>query len=214
MAIDLKKRPCAHALGGSVGLVAGFSRAGRSHLFKVGSSARGRWPSLKNRDACYFRQGFWKTICPFSNRSAGCRGFASGLDQELTVVRIGKKLNLVNSVRHTVRASHLPEGGNGAINQRRTYRTLFNRKQFVRVESVIAERELRRGAEFKPCPVAVVPGRRRMNRYLCVQFELGNTPKILLEDRCLDLKLMLVAGVLIMASATALEIRTVRFYSL
>src|ERR1022692_97409 len=118
MAINLKKRPSAYAEGGAARLVAEFSRSGRGHVFHVGSSAHSGRPRLKHGDACDFRQGSWKIICPFSNRSAGRSGFASSLDQKLSVVRIGEKLNLVNSVRHAACTSHLPEKSDGTINQR------------------------------------------------------------------------------------------------
>jgi hypothetical protein len=51
-----------------------------------------------------------------------------------------------------------------------------------------------------------------MNRDAGLQFHFGDAAKSLLQDRRLDLKLMLVSGVLIMAAATAAEIRTARFY--
>ena len=43
-----------------------------------------------------------------------------------------------------------------------------------------------------------------------VQFQLGNAAQIFFQNGGFDLKLMLVVGVLIVASATALEIRTSR----
>ena len=144
----------------------------------------------------------------------GVSQFAENLDQELSVICVGEKLNLVNFVGHCAFPPHLPEGCDGAINQRRTYRTLLNRKQFVGAEFVVAERELRRRSSSKASAVAVVPGRRRMNRDLRFQLQLGNAAKSLFQDRGLDLQLMLVAGVLVMAAATATEVRTAGLYPL
>ena len=43
-----------------------------------------------------------------------------------------------------------------------------------------------------------------------VQFQLGDAAKIFLQNGSFDLELMFVVGVLIVASATALEVRTSR----
>src|SRR6202521_5775585 len=131
MAVNLEESPGADSVGGRVGLVDKFSRPRRSHLFWLGSPGRSGWPCLEHYDAGDFRQGSRQSVCPFSNWSTRSSRFAESLDQELSVVCIGKKLNLVNSVGHGASAPHLPEGRNGAINQRGTYRTLLNWKQFV-----------------------------------------------------------------------------------
>ena len=49
-----------------------------------------------------------------------------------------------------------------------------------------------------------------MDVQFAIQFQLGNAPKIFFQDGSFDLKLMFVVGVLIVASATALEVRTPR----
>src|SRR5580698_8581123 len=53
-----------------------------------------------------------------------------------------------------------------------------------------------------------------MNDNFCLQIQLGNASKIFSQNRSLDLKLMLILGVLIMTPAAALEIRTLRLYPL
>ena len=53
-----------------------------------------------------------------------------------------------------------------------------------------------------------------MDRYLGFQFKLCNAAKIFVQDRGLDLKLVLVARVLIVTTPAALEIRAVRINSL
>ena len=47
-----------------------------------------------------------------------------------------------------------------------------------------------------------------MHLNFALQFELGDAPQVLAQDFFLDLELVLVAGVLIMASAAAGEIWT------
>lgn len=42
-----------------------------------------------------------------------------------------------------------------------------------------------------------------------IEFQLGNAAKVLLKGSCLDLQLMPVVGVLVVATATAAEVRTV-----
>ena|SRR5271155_3027694 len=51
-----------------------------------------------------------------------------------------------------------------------------------------------------------------MNLYGCFQIELGDAAKILFQDLRLALQLMLVADVLIVAAAAALEVRTLWLY--
>lgn len=52
-----------------------------------------------------------------------------------------------------------------------------------------------------------------MNRYVYFQLELSNAAKIFFQDRRFDLQLMLVADVLVMATAALRKVRTIWFYS-
>ena len=49
-----------------------------------------------------------------------------------------------------------------------------------------------------------------MNVELAIQFQLGNSPQVFFQNGSFDPELMFVVGVLIVASATALEVRTPR----
>ena len=53
-----------------------------------------------------------------------------------------------------------------------------------------------------------------MNAQIDWQFQLGDAPQILFQNGCLNFELMLVAGVLIMASAAALKIWARRRYTI
>ena len=45
-----------------------------------------------------------------------------------------------------------------------------------------------------------------MDVQFCVQFELGNTPQVFLQNGSFDFKLMFIIRVLIVAPATTLEV--------
>ena len=70
----------------------------------------------------------------------------------------------------------------------------------------VAERKFGPDLDLQAAPVPVVPGRRGMEDQVAIQFQLGDTPQIFLENVGLDFDLMLVAGVLIMTPATALKV--------
>src|SRR5581483_1989151 len=76
----------------------------------------------------------------------------------------------------------------------------------MRSESIVAERKLRRGANLKARAIAIIPRRGRMNLQFNCQIEFCNPKQILFENGGFDCELMLIAGMLIMASAATLEI--------
>ena len=69
----------------------------------------------------------------------------------------------------------------------------------------ISRSEFRLRPHLQPRTIAIVPGRRRMDLNFAMQFKLGDAPQVLAQDFFLDFELMLVAGVLVVASATAAE---------
>ena len=62
--------------------------------------------------------------------------------------------------------------------------------------------------QLQPRSIAIVPGRRRVRLNFALQLELGDAPQVLAQDFFLDFELVLVAGVLVMASAATGIIRT------
>src|SRR5215472_7425911 len=80
----------------------------------------------------------------------------------------------------------------------------------MRAEGIVAEGEVRRGFNFQPRPVAVIPLGRRMQLKFAGNFELCRPPQRLAENGSLDLQLLGISGVLIMASPAALKIGAAR----
>src|SRR5215472_261150 len=80
----------------------------------------------------------------------------------------------------------------------------------MRTEGVVAEREARRGLNFQPRPVAVIPLWRSMQLQFAGNFELRCSPQRLSENGGLDLQLVGIIGVLIVASPAALKIWAAR----
>src|SRR5882672_880329 len=76
----------------------------------------------------------------------------------------------------------------------------------MRVEAVVANGEIRRSPDLQPDAIAVIPRRRGMNLQLSRQLQLGDAPQIFFENSSFDFELMLVTGVLVVASATAPKI--------
>src|SRR5258705_1446596 len=72
----------------------------------------------------------------------------------------------------------------------------------------VAEREGGVGTHLKSGAIAIVPGRRRVDRQLRLQLELRCATQTLARNGRLDGELVLVAGVLVVASATMLKIGT------
>ncbi len=77
-------------------------------------------------------------------------------------------------------------------------------------ELEISGREVGASLHLQARTIAIVPGRRRMDLNFALQFELGDAPQVLAQDFFLDFELMLVGGVLILASTAAGEVRTWR----
>src|SRR5215475_8210891 len=80
----------------------------------------------------------------------------------------------------------------------------------MRAEGIVAEGEVRRGCDFQPRPVAIIPLWRRMQLKFAGNFELCCSPQRLFENGSLDLQLAGIVGVLIVASPAALKIRAAR----
>ena len=62
------------------------------------------------------------------------------------------------------------------------------------------------GSHLQARTVAVIPGRRGMQLNFALQFELGDAVQIFAQNLFLDFELMLVGGVLVVASAATGEI--------
>ena len=65
-------------------------------------------------------------------------------------------------------------------------------------------------ANLQAGAIAIIPGRGGMDFDFRLEFEFGDTAQILEQDFLLDFELMLVSGVLVMASATTAEMRAGR----
>src|ERR1039457_1214889 len=161
-------------------------------------------------DSANLGQGGVEFLRPDAHgRSAGLTR-ARDVYQQLSVVRVGEELDLAHSFGNFARPSALPQARNGAVDQRRTDRTLFHRQQFVRRQFEISRGECRADLHLQTRPVAIVPRRRRMDLDVKWQVELGRAPQALAQDFFLDLKLMLVAGVLVVTTAAAGKVLAAR----
>jgi hypothetical protein len=80
----------------------------------------------------------------------------------------------------------------------------------MRIEFVVAQNKLGCGPNSEAATIAIVPLGRRIYLEFSIQFQLGNAAKILFQDGCFDLKLMLIVSVLVLAATAALKIRAPR----
>ena len=126
----------------------------------------------------------------------------------MCVVFVGKELNFLDTLNGFSGAAGLPKGGDAAVDKRRADGALFNGKKLMRGELKISRGEFGACANLETRTVTVVPGRRRMRRNFALQFELGNAAQVFPQDFLLDYDLMLVGGMLVVASAAAAEVRT------
>src|SRR5579863_34342 len=117
MTVNLKEGPGADPVGGVVSPISDFSGPECRHWFRLNWRSHARRPCLEHYDACDFWKSALHSACPFSDWSAWRPGFTGGLDQQLRILCINKELNLANPIWHRAFAPHLPEGGNGAIDQ-------------------------------------------------------------------------------------------------
>jgi hypothetical protein len=81
-------------------------------------------------------------------------------------------------------------------------------------ELEVPRSELGLGPNLQPRTVAVIPRRRGMHLDCAGQLQFSNPPQVLAQDFLLDLELMLVTGVLIMASAAGGKVWTARLNAL
>ncbi len=70
--------------------------------------------------------------------------------------------------------------------------------------------EPRVSANLQAGAIAIIPGRGGMDFDFRLEFQFGDTAQVLAQDFLLDFELMLVSGVLVMASATTAEMRAGR----
>jgi hypothetical protein len=61
---------------------------------------------------------------------------------EVGVIGVGKEFNFGNAFAKIAGATQFPEGGNGAIDQRRADGTCLDRQEGVRSEAIVAKRKL------------------------------------------------------------------------
>ena len=80
----------------------------------------------------------------------------------------------------------------------------------MRGEFEIPGCEIWASANLEARPISVVPRQRRMRLNFTREFEFGDAAKILAQDFFFDFELMLVSGVLVVAPATAAEVRAWR----
>ena len=119
----------------------------------------------------------------------------------MRVIGVRKELDFPHSLWNLFRTPTLPEQSNSTIDQWRADRTLLDRQQLVRAHLEISKREGSTGVHLKPRAVAVVPRGRWMNGDGDRQINFGGSTQGLIENLCLDFKLMFVARVLVVASA-------------
>src|SRR5258707_15655054 len=78
---------------------------------------------------------------------------------------------------------------------------------------MVADGKARAGADLHARAIAVIPRFAGMRDDLALPFQLAIAQQRLFQDGALVLKLRRVSGVLIVAAATASEIRAWRFYA-
>src|SRR5579863_8016449 len=98
MAVNLKKRSGADLVGSGFSSVGDFSRPRYRYGFRQRSRMRPGRFCAERHDASNFWEDARHTLRPFSNRGASSSGFAGNLDQELSVIGIAKKLDLLDAV--------------------------------------------------------------------------------------------------------------------
>src|SRR6202035_738291 len=117
----------------------------------------------ERRDSCNFGHGGTKVLRPHAHRgSTGCPR-ASDVDQYLSVVGVGKKLDLPYSLRNFARGSAPPQGGDTPVDQRRTDWTLLDGQQFVRSQFEVSRCKFGADLHLQARTVAIIPRRRRMD---------------------------------------------------
>ena len=126
----------------------------------------------------------------------------------MRIFRVGKEFDFSDSLWNFTLASALPQRGDSTIDEGRTNGALFHREKVVRVSFEISGFEARAGLHLEAGAVAVIPRRRRMNLNLDWQVKPGSAAKSLAQDFMLDLKLVLITGVLVMAATALREVWT------
>lgn len=80
----------------------------------------------------------------------------------------------------------------------------------MRCELEVPGGEVGARSHLKARTIAIIPRRRGMHLDFAIEFELGDAPQVLAQDVLLDFELMLVGGVLVVASAAAAKMRAGR----
>jgi len=131
-------------------------------------------------------------------------GRASQFREQVLVFSISEEFDFLDAGRGWSGAAKFVEFLQCVIDERRVDGALIDRQNFVRGESIVAERSF--WANLKACAVAVLPWRRGMNLEFSGEFELGDSLEVFFEDFGLELELVVVGGVLVVASAAAGEV--------
>ncbi len=155
------------------------------------------------------RRNLWHGCAQFfgpgPHRGASSFGGAEKLKSNLVSSALAKNSTSRTPSTALPARPGLPQRGDAAVDQRRADGTVFYWKKFMRGELEISCRELGPGAHLQARAIAIVPGRRRMDLDFALQFELGDAAQVLAQDFFLDLELMIVGGVLVVASAATGE---------
>src|SRR5580704_3160225 len=189
-----------------LGLVGKASRPQTDNLLRFGTMA-GSTPQYRNPHRL-------RKSRPYLFRNLNCRLPANlrgmQLQQKLGIFRVSEEFDLLNPWTDLTRSSHFPNRRDCTVDQRRTDGTLLDGQHFVRVELVVSERKLGLCPDLQPRVVAVVPLRRGMDDEVSIQFNLGDAPQVLFQNRGFDLELVRVTGVLVVTASTLAEIRASR----
>src|SRR5690242_9674391 len=99
---------------------------------------------------------------------------------------------------------------NHPIDCRRTDRAFLHRQQLMGRKPVIAEDKLSAGAQLHSCAIAVIPRFGGVRNNVLLPLEFSSAAKRLAQNGALDLQLVLIIGVLIVATAASCKVRALR----
>ncbi len=168
------------------------------------------WRLLKNCHSLDCRQRIHEALRQLACLGARSSRFAIDFCQQIGVGCVGEKLDLANRLRQFSRPPMRQNQCNGLIDERRRDRALLDRQKIVRAKTVVAERNRWFVLHLQPRAIAIVPFRRAVDLQFTGQLDLRRPAQSLFENFRLDRKLILVRGVLVVASATTLEVRAAR----
>src|SRR5579862_4036452 len=213
MAVGLKKRSGANAVGGALRLIGQMSGTGGHQNFGRSRLAVSGIRFAEGHHASDRRERGAEFLGPFANRRAAGFAGACDLEKKLSVVGVREEFDLTHSPGNFAGASVVPQRSNAAVNERRTNGTLVYRQQLVRGKLEISQCERRSELHLQARAIAIVPRWRGVNFNVEGQVEFRRAAQSFAQDFLFDFDLVLVRGVLIVTSAALTVIGTGRLHA-